>query len=63
VAVAGPTAFGQAVSACAFEDAIIDTSGAVIAGATITDANKATSAERVASADSSDYYRIAGLTF
>src|SRR5262245_34978060 len=62
VAVAGSTTFGQAVSVGAFEGAITDPSGAVIAGATITATNKATSAERVATTDSSGYYRIAGLT-
>jgi Carboxypeptidase regulatory-like domain len=61
VAVAGSTAFGQAVSVGAFEGAITDPSGAVIAGATITATNKATSAERVAATDSGGYYRIAGL--
>jgi carboxypeptidase family protein len=62
VAVAGSTAFGQAVSVGAFEGTITDPSGAVIAGATITATNKATSAERAATTDSSGYYRIAGLT-
>jgi hypothetical protein len=62
LAVAGSTAFGQAVSVGALDGAITDTSGAVIAGATITATNKATSAERIAATDSSGYYRIAGLT-
>jgi carboxypeptidase family protein len=62
VAVAGSTGFGQAVSVGALDGAITDTSGAVIAGATITATNKATSAERTAITDSSGYYRIAGLT-
>jgi len=62
VAVIGSTAFGQAVSVGALDGSITDTSGAVIAGATITATNKATSAERIAITDSSGYYRIAGLT-
>src|SRR5215510_391127 len=62
MAVAGSIAFGQAVSVGNFEGAITDTNGAIIAGATITATNKATSAERTAITDSSGYYRIAGLT-
>src|SRR5262245_32058898 len=53
---------GQAVSVGNFEGTIADQNGAVIAGATITAGNKATSAERSATTDSSGYYRIAGLT-
>src|SRR5262245_42284210 len=55
-------AFGQAVSVGNFEGTITDPNGAVIAGATITASNKATSAERSATTDSSGYFRIAGLT-
>src|SRR5262245_25425563 len=62
VAIACSTAFGQAVSVGAFEGTITDPNGAIIAGATITATNKATSAERTATTDSSGYYRIAGLT-
>ena len=60
-AVVGSTALGQAVSVGAFEGTITDTSGAVVAGATITATNKAISAERTATTDSSGYYRIAGI--
>src|SRR5262245_58142542 len=55
-------AFGQAVSVGNFEGTITDPNGAVIAGATITASNKATSAERSATTDSSGYFRIAGIT-
>jgi hypothetical protein len=62
VAVTSSVALGQAVSVGNFEGTITDPNGSVIAGATVTATNKATSAERAATTDSSGYYRIAGLS-
>src|SRR5262245_55271931 len=61
-AVAASITFGQAVSVGNFEGVVTDQTGAIVAGATITATNKATSAERSATTDGSGYYRIAGLT-